>query len=1349
MVAITVATNVTVRTGAQGVKGTPGGSVPHAPTHSAGAADPITVENLATAGTVGQVPTSDGAGTLTMASPSNGQSNDLVNAGTGVSLAATPSKVGVDLQLQGLASTTDRITVGTDVPNKNATLTLNEGNIVHQNISGSGTNTHAQIDSHLASSANPHAVTAAQAGADPTGTAASAVSAHDIDTDAHANLPVEKLTTAGTNGQVPTSDGAGNLVMTTPAGAGNVSSPGGETAGRITKFTGSNAIAETTVTETELDTLTDGSDADALHAHALADAHIADMANPHGITGNEDLITGVLRGGLMTINAGDPALFDIASVDIVIVDWTTGFPVRTSATFGPFIGETVPILAAAFTNVFVTAAGALVKVSGAPPTPTQRKTLARLQAVLHSATEVTGFSTDRGLASQATATLIDYVNKIGVINENNRFFEAATDLTVAKNAGTTTLPFVNSTIDTQDAATKVNASVASYANVPTIFRDGVGGFISDGTPTGIQPSLFDDNSGTLAAVPNNRFTVQRFHFSGVSDSFALTMGQATYANQSDAIASINTENPDIPANLETGQTIITTFLVIKEGTTDLSTADALFLDNTSFTGGAGTGQAPGTWVGLLDTSGAFGGNAGRVSMVNALETLLELTQLDHTLHLLNVGTNTHAQIDTHIADMANPHGTDLGNIGSGTLAELNIAVTDATLDDSGDARTPTAHASTHNDGQSDAITGAALETTITPAPTNYTPTANTIKGQFGGVDNSLGALSTTISDHVGNVSTTSPHTNPMLALRTGARNGGFTTIVTGTTFTVSDGDGFIVDNATTPGTPVPTPVSWSGITGVTATNIGTAEFTVVSIDSAGSLVQGTTLTPQDRRDKIVLAIIGHNGAVLTNVEQLPNIIYEQDTAFADFMGAVGIFNAEGNDYSRATVAALGLDVTSGSLYFPGINLNDTAANRRSPNFKSQTGGTDISWTYIRGDGSGGITVDSTGVTDINVTQRDDGAGGLTNLTGNGFKVDLIFRHSDGGTVVQFGSIQFASLSDAVNAAITTADPLLGTDFIFRYALVVKRNTTDLNTATDAQFIEVIGIGGSASSGGGGGDGAAGIAEIQVGLDGASSAVAIGGTPTSVAMDFSAVTFDATVYTWVTSNTDVTVDVSGRYEMILDGSVTSTSAGTSIILAEIFNNGSPITNARSQTAVENSTISANGFTVTRIADLTAGNVVGPRFTQTSGAGAASIDPGSLRFSLKFFSGSIAGAVSRKTDFGLGIPAPHAIDTNSATPWKVDGAGQVTEIELVALLDTEGASGSFTVEFFFGPDAGPYTSIGSATILQGELSGSFTPGAPVAYPAGSTFKCDRTAIGAFPGGTSEDKQRLTAIFRTEIS
>jgi hypothetical protein len=57
-------------------------------------------------------------------------------------------------------------------------------------------------------------------------------------------------------------------------------------------------------------------------------------------------------------------------------------------------------------------------------------------------------------------------------------------------------------------------------------------------------------------------------------------------------------------------------------------------------------------------------------------------------NLSGAGVNTHAQIDTHIADTANPHATDVGNLGAGTLAELNTAIAPTTLDDSSDSRPP-------------------------------------------------------------------------------------------------------------------------------------------------------------------------------------------------------------------------------------------------------------------------------------------------------------------------------------------------------------------------------------------------------------------------------------------------------------------------------------------------------------------------------------------------------------------------------------------------------------------------------------------------------------------------------------
>lgn len=67
-----------------------------------------------------------------------------------------------------------------------------------------------------------------------------------------------------------------------------------------------------------------------------------------------------------------------------------------------------------------------------------------------------------------------------------------------------------------------------------------------------------------------------------------------------------------------------------------------------------------------------------------------------------------AVLDGHVVDTANPHSTDVGNLGTGTLAELNTAVTDATLDDSSDARPPAAHSATHADGGADEIDAGAL-----------------------------------------------------------------------------------------------------------------------------------------------------------------------------------------------------------------------------------------------------------------------------------------------------------------------------------------------------------------------------------------------------------------------------------------------------------------------------------------------------------------------------------------------------------------------------------------------------------------------------------------------------------------
>lgn len=92
-----------------------------------------------------------------------------------------------------LTSANNKISVsgGTNaVLGTGAALTLNEANVVHQNLSGAGTNNHENIDSHISNTSNPHSVTKAQ------------VNLGNVTNDAQ----VKKLASS-TSGNIPTWNG--------------------------------------------------------------------------------------------------------------------------------------------------------------------------------------------------------------------------------------------------------------------------------------------------------------------------------------------------------------------------------------------------------------------------------------------------------------------------------------------------------------------------------------------------------------------------------------------------------------------------------------------------------------------------------------------------------------------------------------------------------------------------------------------------------------------------------------------------------------------------------------------------------------------------------------------------------------------------------------------------------------------------------------------------------------------------------------------------------------------------------------------------------------------------------------
>ncbi len=92
--------------------------------------------------------------------PPGGEVNTASNVGTGQGVFK--QKDLVDLEFHSLKSANNVLTIG--LVSDDVELTINQANIDHTLIANKGSNSHATIDTHLASASNPHSVTKAQVG---------------------------------------------------------------------------------------------------------------------------------------------------------------------------------------------------------------------------------------------------------------------------------------------------------------------------------------------------------------------------------------------------------------------------------------------------------------------------------------------------------------------------------------------------------------------------------------------------------------------------------------------------------------------------------------------------------------------------------------------------------------------------------------------------------------------------------------------------------------------------------------------------------------------------------------------------------------------------------------------------------------------------------------------------------------------------------------------------------------------------------------------------------------------------------------------------------------------------------
>jgi hypothetical protein len=290
------------------------------------------------------------------------------------------------------------------------------------------------------------------------------------------------------------------------------------------------------------------------------------------------------------------------------------------------------------------------------------------------------------------------------------------------------------------------------------------------------------------------------------------------------------------------------------------------------------------------------------------------------------------------------------------------------------------------------------------------------------------------------------------------KNGTISINVDNTKYNVSAGVG-VVSNFDNPESPTSQIVNFAGVTGKTPAYLNTSNLTYIAVNASGSIVeQASPFTSSQQKDLILLGAVVHSDLTTINVvNNIANPTNSVGGQLHDFMQAVGALNLSGNKYT-ANGANLTLDKSAGTIFKLGVNfVNDW----RKPHELSQSAGTSITFRYRTQtgfEGSDRIAIDPT---------LYDLAGVLTAVPNNKWSIQTVTLFQTGLTRIQYGQNVYNSLAEAEAALFTrdyVAESNIAANGITRAYIILKKECTALNNASDCKIIESTKFGGLASGG---------------------------------------------------------------------------------------------------------------------------------------------------------------------------------------------------------------------------------------------------------------------------------------------
>lgn len=275
----------------------------------------------------------------------------------------------------------------------------------------------------------------------------------------------------------------------------------------------------------------------------------------------------------------------------------------------------------------------------------------------------------------------------------------------------------------------------------------------------------------------------------------------------------------------------------------------------------------------------------------------------------------------------------------------------------------------------------------------------------------------------------------------GLISGGVLSIGTpNTTFSISDGKGYIIDDLQDP--PTITPITWTGKTNIPVTNIATQLITFVSLDLIGDVIQQSSRwSPQKSRTCILLGVIVHTDlATVTDVNQEQVNILAPISQLRDLYETLGFINS-GNILS-ANGANLSIDKSSGVISGFGLNYSN---NSQDPNNLILPAKPLATFQLRLSDGT-----NITEGTILDTVNYESAPGVYSALSNNKYQVFRFYSFVSNNLKCQPGQKTYATaqeaISDIPNTSFITEPSFSSNGMLIAY-VVVQKSETNLQNAT--------------------------------------------------------------------------------------------------------------------------------------------------------------------------------------------------------------------------------------------------------------------------------------------------------------